>query len=179
MEPFRLIYEDKHFNKYLKNGLIVDSCILFDFLLRHYKKAGRTEREDSDGDGNIPVMLDRFLSIGCKKYITPHILAELSNLIHINTRNPSDFSQLIDLIKDKLKEYEEIPIMMWDVLNDPLVNRFGITDTGIKLSSEKNKKIILTKDGEFCNHCKYNQKLPTIHLEDLQSLFLTLQIFKK
>lgn len=177
MEPFRLIYEDKFFNNYLRNGLIVDSCVLFDFLNLHHLNT----KENyclTEEDKKLFLQLKRFLSVNSKKYITPHILAELSNLINIRTNNLEDFSKLINLVKEKLEEYEEIHFSKKDILNELSVNQFGVTDIGIKLLSKQDNKIILTKDGLFCNHCKYDEKLPTIHLEDLQTLFLTLSMFK-
>lgn len=177
MKPFELIYEDKFFNNYLKNGIIVDSGVLLDFLNLHYlnkkKNYSLTKEEEK-----LFLQLNRFLSVGSKKYITPHILAELSNLINIKTNNPEDFSKLINLIKEKLEEYEEIYLSKKEILDEISVNQFGITDISIKLLSKQDNKIILTKDGDFCKHCKHDEKLPTIHLEDLQSLFLTLSMFK-
>ena len=122
--------------------------------------------------------LEKFLSIHCKKYITPHILTELSNLVRYKENN-INFSDSIDSIKDKLNEYEEISFAKEEILGDQMVNQFGITDTSIKLLSEKNNKIIFTKDKSLCIYCKYAKKLPAIHINDLESLFLTLTMFKE
>lgn len=177
MEPFRLIYEDKFFYSYLRNGLIVDSCILIDFLILHHFNT-KENYNLTEEQKKLFLQLNRFLSVSSKKYVTPHILAELSNLINIKTNNPEDFSKLINLVKEKLEEYEEVHFSKKEILKEFSVNQFGITDISIKLLSKQDGKIILTKDGDFCNHCKYEEKLPAIHLEDLQSLFLTLSLFK-
>ena len=177
MELSKSIYEDKHFNNFLRNGLIVDSCVLMDFLnLCHLSTKNNYNLTEQQKQSLLH--LERFLSVKSPKYITPHILAELSNLINRNTNNAEDFSKLIDLIKEKLKEYEEIHFSKDEILSEYSVNEFGIADVGIKLLSKQDKKIILTKDDDFCNHCKYCEKLPAIHLKELESLFLTLSIFK-
>ena len=123
--------------------------------------------------------LERFLSINCQKYLTPHILAELSNLINKETSSPEGFSRFMDLIKSELVNYEEIHIKKEAILREKSVNQFGIADTAINILSKENNKIILTKDGDFCKHCKYVERLPVLHLEDLDSLFLTFGCFSK
>jgi rRNA-processing protein FCF1 len=177
MKPYEVIYEDRHFNSYLRNGLIVDSCVLLEFLNLHHLNT-KESYSFTEEEEKLFLQLSRFLSVNSKKYITPHILAELSNLINKITSNPEDFSKLINLIKEKLEEYEEIHLGKKEILDELSVNKFGITDVGIKLLSKQDDKIILTKDGPFCTHCKYDEMLPTIHLEDLQSLCLTLSMFK-
>jgi len=177
MKPFELIYEDKFFSSYLRNGIIVDSCVLLDFLHLHMDNNDVNCTLTEDQKKSF-LQLERFLSVSTTKYVTPHILAELSNLINTSTSNSQDFSTLMDLLKEKLEKYEEICPRKEDVLSEPSVNEFGITDVGIKLLSKQDEKIILTKDGPFCTHCKHNVELPTIHLGDLDSLFLTLSMFK-
>ena len=145
MEPFKLIYEDKYFNGYLRNGLIVDSCVLLDFLNLHYLNTKINYNLTEEQKESL-LQLDRFLSISSKKYITPHILAELSNLINRGTSSEEDFSKLIYLLKEKLEEYEEIHVKKEEILDDLSVNKFGIADVGIKILSKQDNKIILNKD---------------------------------
>lgn len=177
MEPFQLIYEDKHFIKYLKNGMVVDSGILLEFLkwlyLKDKKPNNLTEEQKRVFD-----QLERFLSIGCDKFITPHLLAELSNLINREANNSDEFSKFIDLVKEELKHYVEVSISKEEVLSDEIINSFGVADTGMKMMSQKDDKIILTQDDNFCKHCQHVEKLPVVHLNDLDSLFLTLKMFK-
>ena len=169
--PYQLIYEDKYFFKFLRNGIVVDSGILLEFLKGH-SKIDLTMKEKE-----VFYKLERFLSLGCNKYITPHILAELSNLI--NSRIPkSKFTDFIELIRTKLKDYEEVPINKEEILEEEIVNNFGITDAGITLDSRKNKKIILTGDYPFCKECQIKQELSVIHLGDLDNFFFTLSCFK-
>jgi len=178
IQPWQLIYEERHFHSYIKNGLIVDSGVLLKFLKWCYLK----DKEDANLSKEQKKMFDqleRFLSINCNKYITQHILAELSNLINVRRGNLGSFSDFINLIKTKLKDYCEISIEKERVLQGNIVNEFGIADAGMVLLSKESDKIILTYDEPFCNECKYKQNLPVIYLQDLDSLFLTLECLPK
>ena len=56
--------------------------------------------------------------------------------------------------------------------------KFGVADAGMILVAKKDEKIILTADEDFSKECKYKQNLPTLHLKDLESLFLTVGCLK-
>jgi len=172
LQPFHLIYEDKHFNRFLQNGIVIDSGILLEFLkLGHKKTKGITLTEE---EKTLFFRLERFLSIG-HKYITPHILAELSNLIGIKICRPNtaDFHDCIELTIAELNkvDYHEIPIKKEEVLATEEVNKFGVADSGMILVSKKNDKMILTDDDEFCKECQLKQNLPALHLKDFESFF--------
>lgn len=157
--------------------MVVDSGILLEFLkwlyLKDKKPNNLTEQQK-----RVFNQIERFLSIGCDKFITPHLLAELSNLINHEASNPEEFSKFIDLVKEKLEDYIELPVVKEEVLSEEIINSFGVADTGMKMISQRDDKIILTQDSDFCKHCQYVEKLPVIHLSDLDSLFLTLKMFK-
>ena len=178
LRPYHLIYEEKEFLRYVKNGIIVDSCVLLE-LIKWFNNINIPEEEKEAFK-----QIERFLSLQCTKYITPHIIAELSNLINkeIAHTGTDGFSNCIELIKIKLTEeegYKEKSIYKDDVLELNESKKLGITDAGIILLSKEDNKIILTKDSVLDEECKYKQNLPCLNLDDIKSLVLTLQCFKK
>ena len=98
-----LIYEDKYFNEYLRNGIIIDSCILLEFFkLVYQKNNGITITKE---ETILLDRLERIFSLGTQKYITSHVLAELSNLINTKVckAGSTSFCKCILLMKQELK----------------------------------------------------------------------------
>ena len=165
-----LIYEDRYFSKFLQNGIIIDSGVLLEFIKLRYEKGEGiilTEEEET-----LLGRLEKFLSIGYK-YITSHILSELSNLINVKVCRAGSigFSNCINLIREELNHkngYSEIGIKKEEVLEVGEVTKFGVADAGIILTSKKDKKIILTDDENLSKECKFKQNLPTLHLNDFE-----------
>lgn len=176
MDVWKLVYEEKYFNKCLHNGLIIDSGILFEFFkLIHEKNGGKNLSEQ---EKILLYRLERILSLS-QKYITPHILAELSNLINtkICGAGSEDFNQCIILTKEELnkEEYSEIHLKKEEILETQEVLKYGVTDAGIILISKKEQKFIFTADKPLSEECKRIQNLPVMHIDDLESLFLTIE----
>ncbi|MBI3032258.1 hypothetical protein HYY69_02185 [Candidatus Woesearchaeota archaeon] len=99
-----------------------------------------------------------------KKLVTPHILAEVSNLVKIRLKKNA--KELIKCSIIFLNKTDEEIIQKNAILQEKnlkLLMDFGITDTAIALSSNKNR-IILTSDGPFFAYC-YSNKIPAIHTE--------------
>lgn len=97
-----------------------------------------------------------------RKLVTPHILAELSNLAR--TRLKGDFGEFIKFSVRFLAETDEEVIAKERILmekNIKLLADFGITDAAISLATDKNR-LILTNDGPFFAYC-YNHEIPAVH----------------
>ena len=138
-----LIYEDKYFNEYLRNGIIIDSCILLEFFkLVYQKNNGITITKE---ETILLDRLERIFSLGTQKYITSHVLAELSNLINTKVckAGSTSFCKCILLMKQELnkEEYKEIHLDKEKILNTEEIIKFGVTDAGIILLSKEDKKI--------------------------------------
>ena len=93
-------------------------------------------------------IITRFLSKFRKIIVTPHVLAEVSNLI--NTRvHKSDFADFIEKIIEILSDFKEVYVQKDEIISREELKKVGITDTGILLACERDNNLILTKDFLF------------------------------
>lgn len=91
---------------------------------------------------------------GFDLFITPHILAEASNIIGKYIRK-NEFEKVISMNKKFLKEgVLEIYIKKDEILDNEIALKIGITDTSIILASTN--KIVLTIDEPLLGICKKN-----------------------
>ncbi len=99
-----------------------------------------------------------------KKLVTPHVLAELSNLA--KTRLKEDFGELIKFSIWFLSRTNEEIVPKETIIKEEnlkLLMDFGITDTAISLAANKDR-LILTNDGPFFAYCS-NKKMPVLHTD--------------
>lgn len=99
-----------------------------------------------------------------KKLVTPHILAELSNLA--KTRLKEDFRELIGFSIWFLSRTKEEIVPKEAILKEEnlkLLMDFGITDAAISLAAN-NDRLILTNDGPFFAYCSH-KKIPVLHTD--------------
>lgn len=111
-------------------------------------------------------LLHSFIQPFQKKIVTPHVLAELSNLAKIRLKD--DFGELIKFSIWFLSRTNEEMIPKETILKEEnlkLLMDFGITDTAISLATNKDR-LILTNDGPFFAYCS-NKKIPVLHTDQI------------
>ncbi len=159
---------EKNIRTYFRKGIIVDTGPLVLLLAGYYNYdligKSKLTAEFTKGDFDI---LTSFLSKFRKIIVTPHVLAELSNLI--NTRvNKSDFADFIERIIEKLSDFKEAYVQKDEIISREELKKVGITDTGILLACERDNNLILTKDFQFKGLC-ISKGLPVIHFDSLRA----------
>ena len=109
--------------------------------------------------------LCEFLKNFKKVFVTPHVLAEASNLAKSRLKE-ENFSNFIKFSISILTSLEEEHIDKNELLKRECLPRFGITDTSLISAAERNK-LFLTDDGPlfwYCNGCN----VPTVHLDNIR-----------
>ena len=159
---------EKNIRLYFRKGIIVDTGPLILLLAGYYNydSIGKSKltAEFTKGDFDI---LTSFLSKFRKIIVTPHVLAEVSNLI--NTRvHKSVFADFIEKTIEKLSDFKEVYIQKDEIISREELKKVGITDTGILLASERDNNLILTKDFRFKGLC-ISKGLPVIHFDKLRA----------
>ncbi len=143
--------------------ILIDTGPLLQLLVGLYnpkklEKIGSTETHF--------VLLLSFVRQYKERLITPHILAELSNLAKKDLK--WDFPAFIKFATGflhDLKEQQVAKDALIDSKNTKLLMDFGITDTAICLASIE-KRLIITSDNPFFQYC-YNNNIPVIHTEEI------------
>jgi len=159
---------EKNIQSYFRKGIIVDTGPLVLLLAGYYNydSIGKSKltAEFTKGDFDI---LTSFLSKFRKIIVTPHVLAEVSNLI--NTRvHKSDFADFIEKITEILSDFKEVYVQKDEIISREELKKVGITDTGILLACERDNNLILTKDFSFKGLC-ISKGLPVIHFDRLRA----------
>jgi len=139
---------------FYNRGIIVDTNLLILFLVGKYdidyiskfKITYKYSIEDFE-------ILRDFVVKFKKIIITPHILAELSNLSMKITENrlKEYFKYFIEI----LKKSDEINIDKNSILLSKYVDKIGITDVGIMLASENNDLLFITDEFRLANISEY------------------------
>lgn len=133
----------------LTNGFIVDAnlFLLLAFGTSHKRTAGMDE------ELNITKTIATYCSDnGGKLILTPHIIAEVSNLL-INRAKRFDFSGDANFTKmtDFLREATEYPVPKGLILGNAHLAYVGFTDLSILEAAKEEGYGVLTRDGElFC-----------------------------
>ncbi len=159
---------EKNIQSYFGKGIIVDTDPLVLLLAGYYDydSIGKSKltAEFTKGDFDL---LTSFLSKFRKIIVTPHVLAEVSNLI--NTRvNKTDFADFIEKIIETLSDFKEAYVQKDEIISREELKKVGITDTGILLACERDNNLILTKDFQFKGLC-ISKGLPVIHFDRLRA----------
>lgn len=131
-----------------KHKLILDANLLILLFIGYidpdnitaYKRLNAFERKDHD---ILLRILDNFES---EVVITPHVLAEMSNM---SKRGLGDKKEAyFNMIIEKLKQFHEehIPLSQLIELDLSAVIRFGFSDLGVIAAAKKLNAIILSND---------------------------------
>ncbi|NVM03449.1 MAG: hypothetical protein HWN67_14055 [Candidatus Helarchaeota archaeon] len=156
-------------NLYSK-GIIVDTNLLILLLVGVYdpryiskfKITSKYTKKDF-------IILRNFVNRFKKLIITPHILAELSNLsMKIPERRLTGyFIYFIDI----LKRSEEINIDKNLILSNKYIYRIGVTDVGIMLSSENNDLLFITDEFKLAN-ISFSKGLNVLHFSQIRGEYI-------
>jgi len=159
---------EKNIRLYFRKGIIVDTGPLVLLLAGYYNydSIGKSKLTAEFEKGDFDLLIC-FLSKFRKIIVTPHVLAEVSNLI--NTRvHKSDFADFIEKIIENLSDFKEVYVQKDEIISREELKKVGITDTGILLACERDNNLILTKDFRFKGLC-ISKGLPVIHFDRLRA----------
>jgi hypothetical protein len=158
-------------------GLIIDTNVLILFLIGIYDAdfiencnlTNRYTKKDFD-------LLKSVISYFKKIVITPHIIAELSNLSISHSRSSLRGDKLKSyfmVVVNKLQSMEEKSIDLYSMLglDINLICELGFTDIGIFELSKKLNMPILTDDTPL--HARLERVVPTINFKLLVNNELT------
>lgn len=106
----------------------------------------------SDDEKIIFQNLDFFLSQR-KKYVTPHILSEFSNIV--SRRYKEHKAQILFESKYLINNSFEIYIPKEDIFDHRLLGWLGVADVSL-LEANKQKLTLLTKERELYTYCMDN-----------------------
>ena len=158
-------------DKYWRKGIIIDTNLMLVYIVGMYNpnyvgQFHKTEdycREDYD---YIYSVLSHF----SKVIITPHILAELSNLSPKIQDNKQDKKLLeyFNVFKDVLERTSERYIKKDDILNFPLLPKFGITDLAIIEAAKRYNYLVFTNDSSMVG-CMRNMDMEVLYLNDIRT----------
>ena len=155
---------------FYNRGIIVDTNLLILFLVGKYdidyiskfKITYKYSIEDFE-------ILRDFVVKFKKIIITPHILAELSNLSMKITENrlKEYFKYFIEI----LKKSDEINIDKNSILLSKYVDKIGITDVGIMLASENDDFLFITDDIKLA-YISLSKGLSVLHFSQIRGGYI-------
>jgi len=150
---FIIEFKNALFEIPIKKGLIVDTNILLLYLIGSYdisyiKRFKRTESYTKEEYKFLCCFLENYCPN--KKYISPHILTELSNLsLSVSSERLSEyFSYFIDI----LKKTSEIYINKNQIFKFKELSKFGVTDISILQTAKEYDFFVLTSDYKLSNY---------------------------
>lgn len=137
------------------NKLVLDTNLLLLLLIGSFKidsltKCKCTQKYNSE---DYKLLLQIISFFEKKIVITPHILAEFSNLSKIDIKDPQ-IVEYIAYVIEQLRGYQEQHTPLVELLNIDIVllARFGFPDVGIIETAKTLNAFILTDDGNLSRH---------------------------
>lgn len=145
-------------DKYCRRGIIIDTNLMLVYIVGmcnpnyvgHFRRTEGYCKEDYDYISSV-------LSHFSKVIVTPHILAELSNLSPKIRDNKQDkkLAAYFDVFRQVLERTDEEYINKDDILSSTLLPKLGITDLTIVEAAEKYKCLVFTDDGSATGYMRY------------------------
>lgn len=156
-------------SKYFNQPVILDTGILMFLLMGTVHSAssnstviwqGRTKSEWN--------FLYKFVMNFKGILITPHILAELTNLLHKHTGNDiKKYKYLLSNMVSDLEKYEEKYIEKNIILKYPKFSEFGTADIGIIECGKITGSLIVVEDLNLKLYCE-GLKIPCVNFNNLK-----------
>lgn len=146
--------------------IIIDTGPLLLYLIGFY---GIIDFRRFNYDKKDFILLVEFLKNFKKIFVTPQVLAEVSNLAKSRLKEER-FSGFINSSIAPLLDLGEEYIEKNEILKRVELPKFGMTDTSLIGATERNK-LLLTDDGPLFWYCN-GKDMPVIHLERIKSLIL-------
>ena len=151
---------------YRYKKIVIDTGPLLLYLVGFYRIKDLEHFGYKDRD---LLLLNEFLKNFSEILVTPHVLAEMSDLAE--SRLNKRFSSFMFTSFDRLYALGEEYITKNEILGRKnCVSKFGIADVASIGVSEKNI-LFLTADGPLYYYCK-SIEIPVIHLNELDFLIL-------
>ena len=155
-------------NEYRPRGIIIDTVIMLVYIVGSYdldyiSQFKRTDEYCAEDHKTISYVLSRF----SRKVVTPHILAELSNLsVQARKEEREDyFKTFRGLLKRTSEDYIGKDI----VLSFPLFPKIGVTDLGIIEAAKENNYLVFTNDKDLVGQAK-KKGVNVLRLNDIRTL---------
>lgn len=143
--PSCLYIDNQNINKYYKKGLVVDSELLLVYLIgvydQSYLLAYKRTRAYSKTDF---IILNGFFENFASIITTPHILTEISHLS--DAIQKSRLKEFIKVFIDRINNLQEVFIGKHRIVKHEDFERLGVADTGIMITCDEKKYLMLTKD---------------------------------
>ncbi len=147
-------------NRHRRTGLLVDANLLLVYFIGNYDYAtgyhlvnesrytrGRYRPEDFE-------VLDALLKHFHVRITTPHILAEVSNLINTLPAGASQFC--IELLRDTIPVLQERSVSANDLVEGDEFLVFGVADTSIIKAVASEPCLTLTDDFKLSGYMREN-----------------------
>ena len=161
-------YPNSLIDKYRSKGIIIDTEVMLVYIVGSYdvnyiSKFKKTDKYHPDDYKSISYVLSCFR----KKIVTPHILAELSNLSFQarDEKREDYFKAFSGLLKRTSEDY----IDKDTVLTLPLLSKIGVTDLGIIAAAKKFGYLIFTADRPLTGQAK-KKDIDVLNLNDIRTV---------
>ena len=131
--------------EYKSKGIIIDTNLLILFIVGKYdilyiEKCNRVKDKKYTVDDYK--FINNLLSLFYKIYVTPHVLAELSNLSFKDIKDQA-FLEYFEYVLKIIKATLEVHISKDIILDIPMFKKFGFADTSIfELATKENLPVI-------------------------------------
>jgi len=162
-------YLNSLIDKYRSKGIIIDTEIMLVYIVGSYdinyiSKFKRTHPKYNPDDYKS---ISKVLSCFRKKIVTPHILAELSNLsFQAREEKREDyFKAFSGLLKRTSEDY----IDKDTVLTLPLLSKIGVTDLGIIEAAKKFDYLVFTDDFPMTGLAR-KKGIDVLNLNDIRAV---------
>lgn len=162
---------------FLRNGVILDSCVLYELINGIVeKRISKKELDPLSDFEQINVVFDllHLASRRNKLYITPHILTETCRYLEITYNRRRDYVKIVNEVFPMLENMSEYPVSKDDFCKQidrqrPIIEAgdISIFVTADNFMGKKEKIAILTKDGGIRN--KYKD-LPYVLIIDYKTI---------
>jgi rRNA-processing protein FCF1 len=155
--------------EFKSKGIIIDTNLLVLFIAGGYdiayiEKCSRTKNKGYTRDDYI--FINNFLGIFDKIYVTPHILAEFSN-ISFNNINNKEFLKYFEIVVKIIKGMSEEYISKDVVLKIPMFKKFGFADTSIYELAKKNNLPVITDEFDL-HHYLITKGMTSINMDHIR-----------
>lgn len=151
------------FGKYKKKGIFVDTNILIVYLVGtvNPKLIARFNRSEKHNfDENDFILISKFIEFFEIKITSPHVLAEVSNLLD----RDEDFCLGL---KTYIESCEERFVDSQELASSKSFSRLGLADSSI-VEISRNNHLVFTEDGELFGYLN-NQGIDVINFEWLNA----------
>ncbi len=160
----------------IKNGIIIDTCLFLALIF------GNNHKRTKNLDNILPILsiiVTYCTSQQSQIIITPHILAELSNLTVNRSKDiDNEDKKNINALINKVKESTEAFIAKNDILNNHATHFLGFTDVSIIEAARKYEYGVLTQDAKLYLELQ-RANCQSINILDLVNYKQLLEVYQR